>query len=324
MAANANPKIEKAERLLNLTMALLDAKRPLSKLQIFETVAGYSGKSDSMERMFERDKDELREIGIEVKVLPIDAYFDDEIGYRIIPEDYFLPPITFTQQESVWLTLAANVIREFSPKREAKSAVQKLLSRSEVDLEGLLEVNLLGELDIPINNSLEVIWRSIKAETNIQFSYEKPGLEENRLVSPYVLTTRFGKWYVLAEDLKENKIKTFRVDRMKYVENSLDTEFVRNVESNPIESHLKSFYGEAIPEVQITVDVHLPEDHRLFKNASHVETREDCKIITIKKVDAVSLKEIILWSIEHVTAIKPQYFADEIYSGIEKVMVANS
>lgn len=60
--------IEKAERLINLTMALLAAQRYIKKSQIFAVVAGYSGSAEAMERMFERDKDDLRNLGIVIEV----------------------------------------------------------------------------------------------------------------------------------------------------------------------------------------------------------------------------------------------------------------
>lgn len=324
MAVDGDSKIEKAERLLNLTLALLDTKRPLTKQQIFESVSGYSGKPDSMERMFERDKDELREIGIQVQVLPIDAYFDDEIGYRIIPEEYFLPPISFNQEETIWLALAANVIREFSPKGEAKSAVQKLLSRSEVDIDGLIEASEIGELDIPVSNSLSLIWRAMKEAKNIQFQYSRPGIDEKREIRPHVLTTRFGNWYVLAGDFKDNKLKTFRVDRMRNIEILINSKITAAVDNDEIENNVKAFFGEALEEVRIKVDHELPIEHQLFKRAFHIETLDNCKVITFKNVDAVDLKEKILWSIEHVQEIYPQKFATEIISGIERTLVANS
>jgi proteasome accessory factor B len=69
---------QKTERLINLTLALLASKRYLSKSEIFNTVAGYSGSAESMERMFERDKDELRNLGIQIEVKALDPLFDDE------------------------------------------------------------------------------------------------------------------------------------------------------------------------------------------------------------------------------------------------------
>ena len=70
--------IEKAERLINLTMALLAAQRYIKKSQIFAIVAGYSGNAEAMERMFERDKDDLRNLGIVIEVGGLDPLFDDE------------------------------------------------------------------------------------------------------------------------------------------------------------------------------------------------------------------------------------------------------
>ena len=73
----------KSERLVNLTIALLGTKRWLTKAQIFSAVDGYEGESDAKERMFERDKDDLRNLGIEIEVGSFDPLFEDEAGYRI-------------------------------------------------------------------------------------------------------------------------------------------------------------------------------------------------------------------------------------------------
>ena len=94
---------DKAERLINLTMALLETRRPLSKDEIFTNVAGYSGTSEAMERMFERDKDDLRELNIEILVEAKDKYFDDEVGYRIAKNSFEMPDPDFDSAEIYWL-----------------------------------------------------------------------------------------------------------------------------------------------------------------------------------------------------------------------------
>jgi len=71
---------QKTERLINLTLALLATKKYLTKSEIFSTVAGYTGSPETMERMFERDKDELRELGIEIEVGGLDPLFEDDQG----------------------------------------------------------------------------------------------------------------------------------------------------------------------------------------------------------------------------------------------------
>jgi proteasome accessory factor B len=71
----------KIERLINLTIALLATKRYLTKSEIFSSVDGYEGSPETMERMFERDKDDLRSLGIEIEVGSFDPLFNDEAGY---------------------------------------------------------------------------------------------------------------------------------------------------------------------------------------------------------------------------------------------------
>ena len=73
----------KSERLVNLTIALLATKRFLTKDEIFRSIEGYEGSPESKERMFERDKDDLRSLGIEIDVGGLDPLFNDEAGYRI-------------------------------------------------------------------------------------------------------------------------------------------------------------------------------------------------------------------------------------------------
>jgi len=71
----------KTERLVNLTMALLGSKRFMSKTEIFRRVAGYSGNQETKERMFERDKDDLRSLGIEIEVASHDPRMKLDIEF---------------------------------------------------------------------------------------------------------------------------------------------------------------------------------------------------------------------------------------------------
>ena len=79
----------KTERLVNLTIALLATKRYITKSEIFRTVDGYEGSDESKERMFERDKDDLRNLGIEIEVGTFDPLFEDESGYVTACSDFY-------------------------------------------------------------------------------------------------------------------------------------------------------------------------------------------------------------------------------------------
>ncbi|MFZ2261590.1 MAG: DNA-binding transcriptional regulator, partial [Luteococcus japonicus] len=91
----------KSERIVNLTICLLSARRFLPKEQIREIVEGYNGLSDAnFERTFERDKDELRAMGVPVETGHNETFFDDEPGYRIRRADFEFPPVEFTPAEA--------------------------------------------------------------------------------------------------------------------------------------------------------------------------------------------------------------------------------
>ncbi|MEY4081820.1 MAG: hypothetical protein RLZZ389_87, partial [Actinomycetota bacterium] len=100
----------KIERLINLTIALLATKRYLTKSEIFNTVEGYEGSAETKERMFERDKDDLRSLGIEIEVGSFDPLFNDEPGYRIKQEKYQFDLGEITPIEVSLLSLAAQVL----------------------------------------------------------------------------------------------------------------------------------------------------------------------------------------------------------------------
>ena len=84
------------ERILNLLAFLLTVDRPVTADEIRHTVAGYGQENDeAWRRMFERDKDLLRSLGIPLEMRPTDAW-EVEHGYVIPREDYSLPDPALT------------------------------------------------------------------------------------------------------------------------------------------------------------------------------------------------------------------------------------
>ena len=115
----------KTERLLSLVVCLLSAGRYLTAAQIREAVPGYPESFEAFKRMFERDKEELRELGI-----PLETGFnspgDDEAGYRIPRQAYVLPEIRLEPDEAAVLSLAARVWRQAELAGAAAGALLKL------------------------------------------------------------------------------------------------------------------------------------------------------------------------------------------------------
>src|ERR1051325_10387213 len=94
------------ERLINLVALLLETTRPLTFEEIRSTLPAYQqGDASAAKRMFERDKDVLREIGIPVELEATDSW-EVEQGYRIRKDHYYLPQVSFTPEE-VWALFVA-------------------------------------------------------------------------------------------------------------------------------------------------------------------------------------------------------------------------
>src|SRR3978361_888460 len=95
---------------MNLTICLLVARTNLTKDRIRQAVEGYHGLTDeAFDRMFDRDKEELRVLGVPIEVAPIARGFDDEVGYRIHRDKFELPEITLEADEAAVIGLAARV-----------------------------------------------------------------------------------------------------------------------------------------------------------------------------------------------------------------------
>src|SRR5690606_4623542 len=108
--------IAKAERLMNLALCLLGTRRPLSKRELRDSIEAYveafgpgnasAGSDDSFNRMFERDKDDLRELGLVIETV---ESLEGEVGYMARRDSNRLPPITLDAEEAAALGLAAKV-----------------------------------------------------------------------------------------------------------------------------------------------------------------------------------------------------------------------
>lgn len=202
----------KSERLVNLTIALLATSRWLTKSEIYRTIDGYSGDLDAKERMFERDKEELRNLGIEIEVGSFDPLFEDEVGYRIRPEKYKIQISGLSEIQYSLISLATQKWKGAVLSSQANSALLKLKSLGiESDSEELSIVS--QQLDISDENLVHVI-DAISAKKAIAFSYlNREAVSEDRSLQPYGVGTKNGFWYVAGEDLAKKEIRIFRLDR---------------------------------------------------------------------------------------------------------------
>ena len=202
---------KKTERLINLTMALLATKRFLSKSEIFESVAGYTGSDETKERMFERDKDDLRALGINIHVGSHDPLFEDELGYRILENEYELKLGELTPSELSYLSLAANIWRN---QLFSTSGAQVLVKLDAIAGTALRED--FGNATLSLENETPLfpaLWEAITKLRRISFTY-RSRQTDTRHIEPYGLTLWHGSWYLVGMDLDKGEMRVFRVSRI--------------------------------------------------------------------------------------------------------------
>lgn len=207
----------KTERLLNLVLVLLYTRRPLSKAQIRSLVPQYgaTASTEAFDRMFERDKDELRELGVPLRTEAIDAFFEDEMGYRIDQREYRLPEIDFTADELAVVGLASRAWSQASLAGPAAQALRKLQAAGlERDEEGVSGIEPLLHTTEP---AFEQVRRAVLTRTPIRFSYRGGGADAvtERHVQPWALTSWHGRWYLTGHDLDREAPRVFRLDRVE-------------------------------------------------------------------------------------------------------------
>ena len=220
--SKAAPKVPVEERLFSLVLALLATENGLTKNEILSTVQGYrqsfdrSGDNANLERKFERDKDDIRELGVPLETVqaPGDPGNNQNLRYRIPRGEYELPlDVSFSPEETTLLNLAAMVWREGSLSAESRRAILKLrslgVSADEPVLGYAPRVRVRDSAFEPLSAALE-------KHAYVRFSYLKPGELEarERHVAPLALVQHQGRWHLAAEEFGTGIRKTFLLSRM--------------------------------------------------------------------------------------------------------------
>lgn len=206
----------KTERLLGLVVCLLSSPRYLTAVQVRAAVPGYPESFEAFKRMFERDKEELRELGI-----PLETGFnspgDDEAGYRIPRQAYVLPEIRLEPDEAAVLSLAARVWRQAELAGAAAGALLKLqaagvdASGEETAQPGIEPRLLAGEA------AFGPLWEAVRDRRPVTFAYRAAGRSEpqQRHLQPWGVVNRHGRWYVAGYDTDRDAARVFRLSRIE-------------------------------------------------------------------------------------------------------------
>ena len=194
--------MKKIERLLNLISALLATERPLSRHEIRERIPGaYAENDESFRRAFERDKDELRALGLPISLERVPGTDPPLEGYLIRQSDYEANHPALDAEEIAALHLASNLIR---------------LQGDDIDspfykMGGVLRDKAPAMSEIPRETRIDTCMHALIERLTILFSYKN----ERREVNPVRLVFSGGNWYLIAYDKDRQDIRHFRIDRIE-------------------------------------------------------------------------------------------------------------
>ncbi|MCU1488747.1 MAG: pafB [Acidimicrobiaceae bacterium] len=188
------------ERITNLFLALLETPRPLSLREIGLAVAGYPSEPGALRQAFERDKRTLREEGVPIAVERVDG--EEQVGYRILPEEYYLPDLGLGDDEREALTFALAAVRLEGDL--GGGAIAKLAPGAVPELPPVAV--------LPALPALAVLQEAIRTRAVARFGYHG----KKRAVQGHGLVFRLGAWYLVGRDGSAgDELRTFRVDRIE-------------------------------------------------------------------------------------------------------------
>jgi predicted DNA-binding transcriptional regulator YafY len=209
------------ERILSLLMLLLDEQRPVSRTEIFQLIPGYRNAGpEAAERKFERDKEELRALGVPLVQEQERVDGKEESVYQVSQRSYGMRPVRLDDEERIALILAAEALRgsEGLVYRElVDDALRKLTFDSgKPRLPAQLAISLpTRDEGKRMRKNLEVIGDAVQARKSLTLTYESGGRTTVRKVDPYAAMYVGGNWQLVGHCHLRGQPRTFRVDRIR-------------------------------------------------------------------------------------------------------------
>ena len=193
------------------------SRTPVTKDRLREVLEAYRNcpSDDAFEKMFERDKEELRSLGIPINVEYVDKFFEDEQGYRIARDDFELPAIELSPSEAAVVGLAARVWQHAGLASATSQALVKLKAAGlDVDREAIDAVQPRLGAEEP---AFEAMWEATVARRPVTFDYRRAGetTSTRRHLQPWGVVTNRGRWYVVGHDTDRDGPRMFRLSRVE-------------------------------------------------------------------------------------------------------------
>lgn len=304
--------MSKLERLLNLTALLLNTERPIGIEEIGRVIEGYPPDPASFRRTFERDKDDLREMGIPVEVINTDVHDKTVLGYRILPERYYLADPGLDRDEMAALKLAMGAVR--LDGIATQETLRKLGDASAGDDE--LQAELAS---VPTPPVIGDIYAAINEHRLIEFTYN----DEVRTVEPWRLEFQRGRWYLVGFDRLREDRRSFRVDRFEGpITSGHPASFTPTVEQHGVAGIRFDPWRHGddppvIAVVRIDADQAALSRTHVSEDATWTDLADGSATLEVEVTNRRAFRTFVLGFLEHAEIISPPELRDDMVAWVE-------
>ena len=317
MNIHFDDKVSPEERLWCLILALIPSRRGMSKQEIFENVRGYreeyvtTGATDSLNKKFDRDKDEIKSMGIPLVTSetenPADAV------YSISEEDY--EALSFTESEVTLLAAAGAIWRDSAHSNDAREAKMKLLANDVAADPSLID---FAPRMNTFDNAYGPVAEALVTGQDIAFPYLKPGdaKPEMRDVSPLSIVNFDGRWHLLAFDNERGAERTFLLRRIvgKVQPMRPATHTPSERQTNEFSKHLTALWSSLAATIRVT-----PNTKAAVALAHRKGTEIAGDTYTVHYLDeAVFADELCEYGTEAIV-LEPASLRDAVISRLERL-----
>ena len=294
--------MDKLERLLNLTAALLHAEIPLTAEELRDRVGGYPDTKATFRRAFERDKDDLRSMGMPLRVEPVPGVDPPVDGYRLDRDEYAGTELAFEADELAALHLATSLVRLDGDD----TALVKLGAAG-----GNAPTDSVGR--VPFNDTLATMIGAAVDRKALAFTYN----DVKRIVEPWKLSFTRGHWYLSGFDRLRQDQRLYRVDRIEGdVSLSGPAEAPVGDVNEPID--LRGWELGDGPAVEATIVVDADQAAYARHILGDVVDRPDGSVtatLDVRNIDA--FRSFVLSFLEHAEVLEPADLRNNFVEWIE-------
>jgi proteasome accessory factor B len=288
----------------------------VTKAQLREAIEDYANSPNDVafERTFERDKADLRDLGV-----PLETVGDTgDDGYRIDLGSAALPAVTFTPEEAALLGLARRIWHA-DGAAAADRALRKLEASGVAVDHGALaavEPRLIGG-----EQAYAPLAEAATRRRAVTFEHRRSGATAvmSRHLQPWGLVSRSGRWYVVGFDVDRGDSRAFRLDR---IVGPVTPEGREGAYVVPPDIDIRSLIGDPfVGEAgEATLLVRVDRGHEFRDRATSVEpSTGGFDLVRLAYADADRLTHQVLEHGADVVVMEPEFLRANVVAALTAV-----